>query len=211
MYDDQSSPTLINVSLSGNTAASLGGGMYNVGGSPTLINVSLSGNSAGDRGGGMANEVSDLIRITNSILWGNSGPSDAQMYNLGSTPRIGCSDIQDSRGSGPGWDASLGIDGGGNLDTDPLFVDAAGVDGIPGTPDDDLRLQPTSPAVDAGDNAAVPITVTLDLAGNPRCVDIPEVPDTGAGTPPIVDMGAYEVQEMTEFEVYLPAILRNKR
>jgi uncharacterized repeat protein (TIGR01451 family) len=57
-----------------------------------------------------------------------------------------------------------------------------------------LRLQFTSPAIDAGNNAAVPAGVTTDLDGNPRFVDIPAVPDTGNGTPPIVDMGAYEAQ-----------------
>jgi len=46
--------------------------------------------------------------------------------------------------------------------------------------------------VDAGDNTAVPAGITTDLAGQPRFVDDPKVPDTGRGTPPIVDMGAYE-------------------
>ena len=31
-----------------------------------------------------------------------------------------------------------------------------------------------------------------DLEGNPRFVDDPATPDSGAGVPPIVDMGAYE-------------------
>jgi len=50
----------------------------------------------------------------------------------------------------------------------------------------DLRLQLTSPAIDAGNNAAVPPGVTTDLDGNPRFVDF-----TGRGNA-IVDMGAYE-------------------
>jgi hypothetical protein len=60
-----------------------------------------------------------------------------------------------------------------------------------------LCLQDTSPAIDAGNNAAVPTEVTTDLDDNPRFVDIPTVPDTGHGAPPIVDMGAYEVQQQT--------------
>jgi hypothetical protein len=36
------------------------------------------------------------------------------------------------------------------------------------------------------------VGVTLDLAGNARFQDIPTAPDTGAGTSPIVDMGAHE-------------------
>jgi len=40
----------------------------------------------------------------------------------------------------------------------------------------------------------VPGDVTTDLDGNARFVDDPYTPDTGSGTPPIVDMGAYEFQ-----------------
>jgi hypothetical protein len=91
-----------------------------------------------------------------------------------------------------GWDGS-GIyneygsftSQGGNIDAEPQFVDV---------PDGDLHLQDTSPAIDAGDNGAVPTGVVTDLDGYPRFVDVPTVVDTGKGTPPIVDMGAYEVQ-----------------
>jgi hypothetical protein len=41
-------------------------------------------------------------------------------------------------------------------------------------------------------------------------VDIPAVSDTGNGTPPIVDMGAYEAQNL-QHHVYVPMILRNQR
>jgi hypothetical protein len=59
----------------------------------------------------------------------------------------------------------------------------------------DLRLQPGSPAIDAGSNEYVPDDVTTDFDRNPRFVDDPATePDTGAGDPPIVDMGAYEFQ-----------------
>jgi hypothetical protein len=67
----------------------------------------------------------------------------------------------------------------------------------------DLRLQITSPAIDSGDNTV--ISVTTDLAGLPRFIDISGIPDTGNGTPPIVDMGAYETLA-TNF--YLPLVLR---
>ncbi len=45
---------------------------------------------------------------------------------------------------------------------------------------------------DAGNNAAVPVGTTLDAAGATRFGDIVTTTDTGAGTAPIVDMGAYE-------------------
>jgi hypothetical protein len=99
----------------------------------------------------------------------------------------------------------------GNISADPLFVQNPdwGADGAWGTDDEarDLRLQFGSPCIDAGDNGAVPgdildmdndgdVTEPLpyDLAGLPRFVDHPFVPDTGMGLPPVVDMGAYEHQ-----------------
>jgi hypothetical protein len=78
---------------------------------------------------------------------------------------------------------------------DPLFVAPA---------QDDFRLQLHSPAVDAGDNNRVPNGVTTDLAGGPRFVDVPAVPDTGAGSRPIVDIGAYEVND----QLFLPLVRR---
>jgi len=182
--DYYSSPTLTDVTFSGNTATDSGGGMLNGASSTTLTNVTFSGNTATNSGGGMYNSGSDPT-LVNCILWGDSAPGGPEIYNDNSTPVIAYSDIQNSGGSGAGWDASLGTDGDGNIDAAPLLVDAA---------HGDLHLQVNSPAIDAGDNTAVPGGITTDLDGNPRFVDIPTAPDTGNGTPPIVDMGAYEAQ-----------------
>ena len=181
MYNYGGIPKLTNVTFNGNSATR-GGGMYNQYSGPTLINATFSGNSATDSGGGMYNS-GGIVTLVNVIMWGDSAPSGPEIYNSSSTPAISYSDIQGCGGSGS-WDNACGTDGGGNIDADPLFVDAAA---------GNLRLQLTSPAVDAGNNAAVPASVTTDLDGNPRFVDIPTVPDTGNGAPPIVDMGAYEV------------------
>ena len=56
MFNDYSSPTLTNITFSGNSAEHLGGGMYNDNSSPTLNTVTFSSNTsvAGD-GGGMFN------------------------------------------------------------------------------------------------------------------------------------------------------------
>jgi hypothetical protein len=56
----------------------------------------------------------------------------------------------------------------------------------------DYRLSAGSPCIDAGNNAAVPEDTTNDLDGLPRFLELPETPDTGNGTAPIVDMGPYE-------------------
>ncbi|NLE58185.1 MAG: DUF1565 domain-containing protein, partial [Planctomycetes bacterium] len=103
----------------------------------------------------------------------------------------------------------------GNISLDPLFVRPAspGADGQWGTADDDygdLRLLAGSPCIDAGDNGAVPADISdldgdgdvaepipFDLAGMARFIDDLLTPDTGLGTPPIVDMGAYEYAPVT--------------
>jgi hypothetical protein len=78
----------------------------------------------------------------------------------------------------------------GNIDTDPFFVDPN---------NDDYRLLPGSPCIDAGDNNSVPQDIAdldgdgnttepipFDLDGNPRIVD-----GNNDGKS-VVDMGAYE-------------------
>lgn len=193
------SPMLINVAFSGNSAEGNGGALssycfkaYNT---PTLVNVTFTGNSAGGGGGAVYNDSyagTHSFELTNVILWDNGASEDGdQMYNLFTNVTIGHSVVEG------GWDGS-GVynyygsvtSNGGNIDADPQFVDASG---------GNLCLRATSPAVDAGDNDAVPPGTKTDLVGNPRFVDIPTVVDTGNGTPPIVDMGAYEVQ----YEPYL--------
>jgi len=85
------------------------------------------------------------------------------------------------------------------IDANPLFLDPDGVDNILGTIDDDLRLLPGSPAIDAGDNAHLPPEITTDLAGNPRIVD-------GDGDSiAVVDIGAFEIQSLTVPLTFTPA------
>jgi hypothetical protein len=209
--DDSSSPTLTNVTFSGNTAWSNGGGMYNEFSTPTLVNVTFSGNTAYN-GGGMFNGFSNTT-LTNCILWGNTATNGAQIHNVSSSPTISYSLVWG------GWGGT------GNIDADPQFVrNPDPGDGDWTTPGDndygDLRLRLTSPAIDAGDNIALPLDpfdldgdgntaelLPLDLDGYPRCVDIPDVPDTGVGPAPIVDMGACEAQDVSP--VHLPLILKN--
>ncbi|MBN1491704.1 MAG: family 10 glycosylhydrolase [Phycisphaerae bacterium] len=60
---------------------------------------------------------------------------------------------------------------------------------------EDYRIGPGSACIDAGTNAADGLSgITTDLLGYPRFFDDPVTVDTGAGTPPIVDIGAYEFQ-----------------
>ena len=166
--------------------------MYNYTCTPTVTNCTFSDNSA-TWGGGMFNHDASPT-VTNCILWGNTAPDGPQILNVfASSPTITFSDIQG------GWP---GID---NIDAGPLWVDANGVDNIPGTEDDNLRLSAGSPCIDAGRDSSVPADtadldndsdtiepIPLDLNGFPRFIDDLCTADTGNGTSSIVDMGAYE-------------------
>jgi len=66
---DSSSPTVTNCTFSGNSAG-YGGGMYNYG-HPTVTNCTFTGNEAND-GGGMANENRSSPTVTNCTFSGNS-------------------------------------------------------------------------------------------------------------------------------------------
>src|SRR5262249_9727149 len=94
-----------------------------------------------------------------------------------------------------GWTGALG--GSGNLGGNPHFIDDIGADNLAGTLDDNLTPVQDSPAIDSGDNAWVlPGDLSLDLAGNPRFFDVPCAPNTGSGSSPLIDMGAYEAQSV---------------
>jgi len=167
-------------------------------GSPTLTNCTFSGNLATVDGGGIY--YSFQTTLTNCIIWGNvaTGNYD-QIYPDYFDVKTTYTCIQGSTG----W---LGT-GTGCIDADPKFVRnpsdggdgwgddtaTAGVD--EGANDDygDLRLKSDSPCIDAGDNDAPALAgVTTDIGRNLRKLDDANTADTGNGTPPIVDMGAYE-------------------
>jgi len=67
----------------------------------------------------------------------------------------------------------------GNISGDPLFVNVGG---------GDFHLQPGSPAIDAGTSDGAP---TKDLECRTR-FDDPATPNTGGGTSPFFDIGAFE-------------------
>ena len=150
-----------------------------------ISHCSFSANAAGNNGGGIFNANSSPTMI-NSIVHGNT--PNAVIHNGGSTAASYCV-IQG------------GIAGTGIIDADPLFIDADGPDDAAGTDDDNLRLQATSPAIDAGDTISVPLENVSDLGGNPRAPDDPETADTGlsiviplTGENAVTDIGAYEFQ-----------------
>jgi len=182
--------------LAGNTAGLRGAGICDVADNLIVTNCTISGNAAAPADGGLGGGIyTGLLRqttVANCILWANrdAGGIDesAQIDSSEGAAVVNYTCIQG------GWSGAGGV---GNIDDDPLFArnPDSGPDGEwDGVDDDfgDLRLLPGSPCIDAADNTAVPTGVTTDLAGDPRFRDDPDTPDTGNGTPPIVDMGAYE-------------------
>jgi len=122
-----SNPVLTNVTFSGNSAGQRGGGIFGYESNSVLINVSFSGNSADNQGGGMYNSDSKP-QVNNSILWNNQdssglGTITATIANdVNSAITLTHSLVQASGGSGA-WIGGSYLDGGGNLDSDPWFVE----------------------------------------------------------------------------------------
>jgi len=206
--DMVSHPTMVNCTFSGNYAQFNGGGIHNyVNASPTLTNCSFSQNEALDYGGAIDIEYGSILTLTNCILWGNKAPMGAQVA-LKQNPDADPSNITISYSAVQDGEAGIYLEGECTLEwdsnsvisDDPLFMDADGLDNEIGTDDDNLRLLFGSLCIDAGNNEADVDAYTsgvqglplIDFDGEPRFVEDPNVPNTGNGTPPIVDMGAYE-------------------
>ena len=189
--------------FSGNSAARAGGveifGSSNV----QLTNCVFRGNTATGTGGGGAILVlsSSTVTVRDCTIVGNSAPAStgAGLAISGSSGTVANSILYSNTGSGGTQTAANqvqgatvtyscvqgGFAGTGNISTAPAFVDAA---------NGDYRLLVGSPGIDAGNNASIPAGTTTDRAGAPRLRDDPSTVDTGAGTAPIVDMGAFEYQ-----------------
>ncbi|GJM18200.1 MAG: hypothetical protein DHS20C14_04130 [Phycisphaeraceae bacterium] len=166
------------------------------------INDSLfAGNTCDSFGPHIAHLIDSVSVITNCTFLGNGTTTQPILSSQSDLQLVNCIV----------WDPSLPIflssttaatsciiggiaETNGNLPGDPLFADPLGPDGIAGTDDDDFTLLPGSPAIDSGDTTARPAGADLDLVGNPRLSDDPDTADTGVGTAPIVDRGAFEVQ-----------------
>jgi uncharacterized repeat protein (TIGR01451 family) len=186
--------TLQNALFSGNHAEYEGGGLHLSGvwgatADVKLVNATFSGNHAVERGGAVARTAymdgSAYLEIANSILWGNTAASDPTIATIGDPYQ---QEVVASYSLIEGWDTDTDNHVWG--DRDPEFIAPAAV-AAPNT-SGNYRLRLASPAIDAGDNERVLPGIEVDLDGNPRFVEVPSVPNTGNGTPPIVDMGAYE-------------------
>jgi Right handed beta helix region len=219
-------PTFIGCIISSNVGEHTAGGIAcRFGSAPVFVSSLIMNNRARQVGGLIFAWEGCDVRFNDCSMTGN----DTDLLGAG----IACDSIDEPsdislagcvfrNGDGQIWnndDSNLAItyssvegsyDGIGNIDADPLFIDPDGPDDDPSTwQDNDYRLSPGSPCIDAGDNTAVPADefdldndgdttepIPFDLAGNPRFIDDPNTIDTGnPGAPgPLIDMGAYEFQ-----------------
>lgn len=169
-------PVFVNTIFRNNAAgASSGGGLYVASTSNvTLRNCTIARNTTTTASGSGILSAGSTVSVLNSIVYSNTasgGSTASQLAGTTYTARYSC--VQN------------GIVGVGNISDPPTFADeAAG----------DLRLVAGSRGIDAGQNSDAGAGNTTDFDGNPRFVDDPATADTGVGTPPIVDMGAFEFQ-----------------
>ena len=88
MYNTSSSPSIVNTVFSGNSTT-IGGGMYNIISSPRIVNTVFSGNKATNNGGGMYNYFTSSPSIVNTVFSGNSTTIGGGIHNsVSSSPSI---------------------------------------------------------------------------------------------------------------------------
>jgi hypothetical protein len=217
--------SLINDEISGNQAAT-GGGIYNEGGMQ-LLHATVSGNRATSVAGGMYNNSKPLI--LNSIIWGNVAPGNVtptddatkDVLNVGGSPLYIHSLIGGSNGSSD-WQPAFGIDGGGNRDTNPIFLHKGVEDDGVTLREGNYHLSANSMAVNTGNTyltlhdvftpwdiwlpdprQSLTEGLPMDLDNNARISDDDKID--------MVDMGAYEYNSKLiptglEREVILPSV-----
>lgn len=170
MKNEQGDVDIINSMFTGNSASN-GSSVF---GEVRIINSTFIGSTGSDEG----RAVSGNGEIFSSILWDKTEDNVSQIEG----------DFFVRSSLVQGGIPENAEDGGGNINTNPLFVDVDGPDYTPGTLDDNLRLESDSPAIDSGTNEA------LDLDGDGSVTD--DIPTDLEGDTRIqngtVDMGAYE-------------------
>ena len=185
IHNRRAAVTILNCLFNANAARDYGGAIACYNAEVVVTNCTFSGNVA-DSGRALActsfsTDESSQVTIVNSILW-DSGIEITRTDDSS----IDLSYSITSR-QYPGTHVSR---------TNPSFENPRGEDRIAGNEDDNFRLSANSPAIDSGTNIAVPLRLVKDLLGVLRRIDDPDTQDSGRGTAPIVDRGAYEFGDL---------------
>lgn len=155
-----------NALFSGNKSV-MGGALHLDGPPSTITNCTIASNLSTGNGSAIFGGAS-VATIRNCIIYGNDGPL---LLFAGAPPAITNSVVQ-------GVPLYTGT---GNTNSNPLFIGSILASAAPVTAGDyHLQKCAASPAIDAGDNSAIPVGITTDLDEQVRIVHTN------------VDMGAYE-------------------
>lgn len=169
-----SSVTVSHSTISGNSATD-GGAILLIGFTATLRHVTISGNSAILRAGGIGLETGSSIALQDSIVAGNSAPTENDIRNDGTITRVGTNIVQTAIGG-----SGTLIGSGTILAVDPLLGPLANNGGRTMT----MALLPGSPALDGAGGSAE----AFDQRGHLR-------PREGNGDGlAVADLGAMEMQ-----------------
>jgi len=170
-------------------------------------NSTFVGNVAAAQGGGVYFIGRGFFVFENNIQRGDSSGSGAVNR---AAPAFGSIELHINRncvqGAAAAFQGGVQFYNADNFDLDPLFLAPAGLDGNPATfADNDYRLPPLSPCVDAGDASLLAPDLAdrdndgdllealpRDLAGAARRSDDPLTPDSGPAVAPALDLGAFE-------------------
>ncbi len=174
LWCDSAITTISNSLFANNTSTNNDGAVALDGnGSHRFFNNTVANNA----GNAMYIATAQNDELLNNVIWGNTGPAIVEVNSGGGNAAVVPASYNIVQG---GYAGSM------NLSLDPLLVDPA---------NGDFTLNTGSPGIDAGDNTPLGDALTLDLAGNPRFIDVASVVDIGVGPAPVVDIGAYERNE----------------
>lgn len=142
--------SMVNSTISGNTAKTSSGGFYQQSGNLTLTNVTIAGNTAPSFGGGIVN-IGGTLTLKNVVLSGNFDSDNNQKYNCyQAIPTATFSLSDDSTcGFGAGRDNA-------NLPLRPLYANGGfSLTHLP---------RPGNDAIDGGTGAGCPVTDQRGIA-----------------------------------------------
>lgn len=161
-----SSPDIVGNVIAYNDGPGAGGAMFlHTNCAPLIANNIMVGNTASSAtGGGIYIGYSSDATVTNNTIYGNSAAGFGSIFSYSSSPVITNTISRNNSPNEIGGSVTVnysnvegGMTGTGNIDADPLFVDAAF---------DDFHLTYGSPCKDTGDNSVV--SELVDFEGDPR-------------------------------------------
>jgi hypothetical protein len=188
--------------------ANNGGAMYNVSSDTIAFNCRFISNKATSRGGAIAEFASSYEfdpldigepKYVNSVFFGNEADKGGALYTYWTLATcMNCTIVRNEARLGGGL---LTAASGDTVVTVYNSIVKGNLGGsFSGKGKRKVRYSNiggghngTSQAAIANLPTGVTVDTAVDVDGNPRFVDVPGVPNTGAGSPPI-DMGAYEFQ-----------------